>query len=115
MSRRWFRPLDLLPLLGVLLAAVLLAVWPGGRAEAVEISWQGKTVATLPLDREGEYVGHGVTVVVSGGAAYVREADCPDRLCVKTGRLSRPGDIAVCLPTRVTVAVTGSSADGVTY
>lgn len=115
MSRRWFRPLDLLPIGAVVLAAALLWFWPGGTADAVEIRWEGETVATLPLDRDAEYVGHGVTVVVSDGAAYVRDADCPDRLCVKSGPLSDPGDTAICLPNRVTVTVTGQTADGVTY
>lgn len=32
-------------------------------------------------------------------------ADCPDRLCVKTGWLSKPGQIAVCLPNRTLIKI----------
>ncbi len=32
-------------------------------------------------------------------------ADCPDRLCVKAGWISKPGEIAVCLPNRTILKI----------
>ena len=116
MSRPFFRPVDLLPLLLALAASLALAFLPAGEGRAVEVRVDGETVVTLPLDRDTEYACRGLTVVVKDGAAYVKDADCPDKLCEKVGPLTKAGDVAVCLPNRVTLTVTGTpAADGVTY
>ena len=39
------------------------------------------------------------------------DADCPDKLCVKTGRISKTGETIVCLPHRVVVEIIGAAAD----
>jgi hypothetical protein len=36
-------------------------------------------------------------------------ADCPDRLCVKTGWIDKPGQIAVCLPNRTLIKIVGNN------
>ncbi|MBP5618494.1 MAG: NusG domain II-containing protein [Clostridia bacterium] len=116
MSRPFFRPVDLLPLLLALAASLALAFLPNGEGRAVEVRVDGEVVATLPLDRDTEVACRGLTVVVADGAAYIKDADCPDKLCEKAGKLTKAGDVAVCLPNRVTLTVTGTpAADGVTY
>ena len=37
----------------------------------------------------------------------------PDQVCVRTGRLTRAGQVAVCLPHRVILKLTGTSTDGI--
>lgn len=49
-----------------------------------------------------------VVIKVSGGAIYFESADCPDKLCVKTGKLSSAGDTAACLPAGVVITLEGS-------
>ncbi len=36
-------------------------------------------------------------------------ADCPDRLCVKTGWIDKPGQLAVCLPNRALIKIVGKN------
>ncbi|MDF2986793.1 MAG: hypothetical protein K0R50_2303 [Eubacterium sp.] len=36
-------------------------------------------------------------------------ADCPDRLCVKAGWISKPGQIAVCLPNRTLIKIVSNN------
>ena len=116
MRRPFFRLADLIPAGVAAAAALLLLLLPGGEGQAAEVRLAGEVVAVLPLSQDTTYVCHGVTVVVQDGAAYIRDADCPDKLCVKAGRLTKAGDTAICLPNRVTVTVTGATgADGVTY
>ena len=96
--------------------ALLRLTKPAG-AEAV-VTVDGETVAVLPLDRDavrtvGEDRGFSNTVEVSGGRVRVRDADCPDRLCVRQGWLSRDGESAVCLPHKLTVTVRGGKAPSV--
>jgi len=44
-------------------------------------------------------------IIVEKGRIKFKEADCPDKICVKTGWLEKPGDTAVCLPNRVVVKI----------
>ena len=46
-------------------------------------------------------------IVVRGGDVFVESAPCANQICVKTGRVSRPGQWIACLPNRVFVAVEG--------
>ena len=107
----------------VLIAALLLvalAAWGLLRltrargAEAV-VTVDGATVAALPLSEDavltvGEGQGFSNVIEVSGGRVRVRDADCPDRLCVRTGWVSRDGESIVCLPHKLVVTVRGGEA-----
>jgi hypothetical protein len=57
------------------------------------------------------------TILVEKGRIRFEEANCPDLVCVRTGWLSRQGDIAVCLPNRTIIKIEGegSKVDGVAY
>lgn len=41
----------------------------------------------------------------------IKEASCPEQICVHSGWLSKPGQIAVCLPNRLKVVVEGKAAE----
>ena len=69
-------------------------------AFTVDVSVDGTTVATYRLDEGGQ--NH---LVIQDGCARIEEADCPDKLCVKQGTVSKSGESLVCLPNRVVVAV----------
>ena len=38
-------------------------------------------------------------------------ADCPSQVCVYTGRITRPGQLIVCLPSRIVVRLEGGASD----
>ena len=42
----------------------------------------------------------------------MEEADCPDRLCVRQGAVSRVGESIICLPHELVVTVEGEEMDG---
>jgi hypothetical protein len=46
-------------------------------------------------------------VRVEKGRIRFKEADCPDQICVRMGWLKKPGDIAVCLPNKAIINITG--------
>lgn len=50
-------------------------------------------------------------VVVRDGSVFVEAAPCANQICVKTGRVSRPGQWIACLPNRVFVAVEGGAEE----
>lgn len=47
-------------------------------------------------------------VEIDGDCVYFSESDCPDQVCVRTGKLTRAGQVAVCLPNRVIVRLVGA-------
>ena len=70
--------------------------------------WQDDRLVERVIDLDGHNV-----IVLSGKTAVMQSADCPDQVCVRTGRLTRAGQVAVCLPHRVILKLTGTSTDGI--
>ncbi len=52
-------------------------------------------------------------VVIENGSAYMKYADCPDKLCVKMGKITKRGSDIICLPNRVRVEISGGDTDAV--
>lgn len=42
----------------------------------------------------------------------VTEADCPDKLDVLQGEITRPGQVIVCLPNRMVIEIIGGEQEG---
>ncbi len=64
---------------------------------------------SLSEDNEYSFVNNGVCVVVKveSGKAFVSYADCPDGICMKSGKISVPGESIICAPAKISVKVTG--------
>ena len=114
---------DLYLILGCLLAALVLGgLWlllrEGGAAVVVEQNGRETARYAIHEDRtvriEGEE-GYNL-LVIQGGEAWLSEADCPNLLCVKTGKIRYTGQSIVCLPHRLAVRIAGgaSALDAVT-
>lgn len=62
--------------------------------------------------------GHDNVVEIANGEARVKKADCPNQMCVHTGWISRPGQMAVCTPNKFNMVVKGKNnkeVDAVSY
>ena len=95
-----------------LLIAVLLLM-SGKKGTCAEIYVDGilKAEYILTDDREVEikgYNGGSNILIIKDGAAYMREASCPDKLCIHQGKISRSGQAIVCLPNRVVIKINDS-------
>lgn len=53
----------------------------------------------------------GIHQVIRAEKGRIRfsESDCPNKTCVKTGWLTRPGAKAVCIPSRVVITIIGDN------
>lgn len=114
---------DIVLIVGCLLAALILcSLWLGLRRDgaAVIVEQAGKETARYALteDRTVRIEGQGGynLLVIEGGEAWLSEADCPNLLCVKTGRIRYAGQSIVCLPHKLAVRIGGgaSGLDAVT-
>ncbi len=65
---------------------------------------------TDETDREIDLDGHNV-IVLAGKTARMESADCHDQVCVRTGTLTRAGQVAVCLPNRVILKIVGEMSE----
>ena len=82
------------------------------------ITVDGKVVKTVKLDGHHEMIHvTGVTgydiVEITDKQVRIVEADCPDKLCINQGWISRSPQQIVCLPNRVSVKITNGQAMGV--
>ncbi|WP_427338969.1 NusG domain II-containing protein [Caloranaerobacter sp. DY30410] len=48
-------------------------------------------------------------IEIGDGKVRVIDADCPDKLDVKQGWISKPGEIIVCLPHKLTIEIVGEN------
>ena len=78
--------------------------------ERVIVEQNGTQVAVYALGVDGEYPLNGGTniLVIKNGEAYLSYADCPDKVCVNTGRIKYEGQTIVCLPNKLSVTVRGT-------
>lgn len=57
------------------------------------------------------------TVKIDKNSAWIEESDCPDKLDIKAGKISKTNQMIVCIPNRLMVEIKGgeTKADRVTY
>ena len=104
---------DLILIGGILIVALIAFVvvqtmQDGGAYVLIRVD--GEEVEQYSLSDEGTYPLNGGTNIlhIEGGEAWLTEADCPDHLCVKQGKISKTGQVITCLPNKLTVTVYGA-------
>ena len=103
-----------LALIGVIPLAVMLNMRgseEGARTEAV-LTVAGVEVwrcaihdGMEPEEYSTKIDGQFFTVIADPTGAYVRHSDCPDQICVETGRISTVGQTVVCVPLRAVLRI----------
>lgn len=121
---RLLRPLDVLVLLLVCATALLVLFFPRQNTQELTavVTINGKTVETIRLTGVKEpytlelSCEPDIVLLVEPGAVSFQHAGCPDQLCVKTGKLTRAGAAAACVPAKTVVSLHGTGTqDAFTY
>lgn len=57
------------------------------------------------------------TIEINKGSIKFIDADCPDKICIKSGTLKKPGETAACLPHKliITIEKNNNEVDAVSY
>lgn len=123
--RKLFRKSELLLIIPLLLlgAGIFLLsglVSPAAKYAVIEYNGQPLEKVKLSEVQEPTYftVGKEHTVKVEIGPDYaaIISSTCPDGVCVHTGKITKSGQSAICLPALISVRLTGGEGfDGETY
>lgn len=102
---------DLILILLVLLAAGMtfgiFTFLSGGKSGDVVIYIDGKESGRYSLDEDRTVEINGGTnlLAIQDGSAYMKEADCPDQICVRHKAISKNGESIICLPYAVVISI----------
>lgn len=91
-------------LLFALLTVLVFVYIPSKDADIVTVNKDGKTVKVIKLsDIKQPYTVElqGNTILVERDGVSMTHADCPDKLCIRQGKIK--GGAIICLPNKVTV------------
>lgn len=81
-----------------------------------EIRLNGEVIRRISLSEDTAFTVETESgwnkIEVSGGAVKVTDADCPDRVCIRSGAISGGAVPIICLPHRLEIViVSGDSAE----
>ncbi len=115
---KFFKSKDLIIIIIILLLAIgLYYIYSLYNKEAeqsgakAEIYYESKLVMTVMLNEKVDKTfsidenQHVVFHLYEDGSIRFEESNCPDKVCIKSGRLSHVGSSAACLPNKIILKV----------
>ncbi|MGI6407076.1 MAG: NusG domain II-containing protein [Syntrophaceticus sp.] len=118
MNIHTFKIGDKILVVSIAIIVVIFIAWntfgakPGENITAV-ITQNGKVIKEIKLndlqDPEYVYIKGEINQVILAEKGRIRflESNCPTRTCVNTGWLTKAGNKAVCIPSKVVITLTG--------
>lgn len=114
---KWLKKRDIILIISLLFIGIIaLVIWHflySDDGKYVTIEQRNELIGTYPLNVDKEIeIEHRDKVVnkiiIKDGYCYMEEAECPDHLCIKQGKVNKSGQTIVCLPNRVVITVVDS-------
>ena len=116
MERKLITKNDILLIALAGLVVVLFFVFKGfSQTDLVaEVYYDGEVVDTVNLGEKEEkkiFTGENDSVVIVScdGKIHFESSPCPDKVCVRSGRISKAGEGIICAPNRVAIEISGKS------
>lgn len=78
------------------------------------ITVKGRVVKEVSLSAaEDELItlDNGVVIEYTDGKIGFKESGCPDKICIRTGMLSKVGESAACVPEGTVISIEGKAPD----
>lgn len=99
-----------------MVALIMINVFVKKDGKVAVITVDGQVYATLELSKDTELEIQGIDggmnkLKIYDGKAYMVEADCPDKVCINQGKISKTGETIVCLPHKVVIEIKGKDAE----
>lgn len=120
---KYFKKADLILLIIILALSVLgfIALRKSSSSSSmIEISVAGETIKTVSLAKDDKYdisTDYGYNIIcVKSGQVWVEDANCPNKDCMGFGKISKEGQVILCLPHKLAVKITGNGgSDAISY
>ena len=122
----YFKPYDyLLILVAIVISFIPLVVTSYYQSAATSsealvavVKINGKVADEFPLKKGGEHQEkayypqkrHYNIIEIDGERIRVKKDNSPDQIAVRTGWISQPGQVSVCLPHQLIIEIQGSSS-----
>ena len=101
-------------LMGILFALAFLLGSFNLQNPVVRIKKGNQIVEVIRMSDVEDYeiVNLGTNKVrIESDGVYMENANCPDKLCVHQGRISKTGQSIICLPNKIIVEIVGKKPD----
>nr|WP_314278503.1 NusG domain II-containing protein [uncultured Peptostreptococcus sp.] len=101
----------------VIVQAVLINKYiNSGQGDRVEVYVENKLYNTYPLDKEKrvqikEKNGRINNIYIHNRGVEMTQANCPDKVCIHTGFINKPGQSIVCLPHKINIKIVSDKED----
>lgn len=94
----------------VLLLSVFVLNFTKKEGKYVIVKIDGKMVAVYDLNENGTYIlNNGSNILcIFNEKAYLIDANCPDKLCVKQGKIDEISESIICLPNRLSIVISNN-------
>ncbi len=108
----FFKKSDLM-IIGIFLLIALVLFLPTllGKEKTLTavITADGETVTEIILtdSTEKEIKINDSVIKINGKSVFFAESNCPDKVCIRTGKLDSQGDSSACVPNRISVYIKG--------
>ena len=91
-------------------------IWADTISKKAVIKIDGQIYTTLTLDSSNERKeipltlpgGNFIRIVSEKDKIWIEESTCPDKVCVITGKINKPGQSIVCLPNKTVIYIEGT-------
>lgn len=113
--------LDIIVVIALVLVAgiswIIINSFCGKGGNYVQVLVDGEVRETYPLDKDGKYrieTDDDINIIeIKDGQVFMKEASCPDKLCIKQGKINKNGQSVICLPNKTVVKVISDKNDEV--
>ena len=116
---KFFKKSDIIVILLLLAFALIFTVYykstHSNKSAIAEIYYNLDLIETVDLDSGIDKTfsipqdEHVIFHQYKDGSICFEEADCPDKICIKAGKISMVGESAACLPNRIVMKIVPKS------
>lgn len=89
--------------------AGLILVNSADKGKTATIKVDGEVVETLLLNEDTSVEFNNVVIACENGEVFVTESTCTDKVCMRSGKISKSGEGIICAPNRVSIEIDGKS------
>lgn len=88
---------------------MLPLIFSSNDSKSATIKIEGKVIENISLSNETTIKisnSNGYNLIkVSEGTISIIEADCPDKICIKSGKIKNSGEVIACVPHNLIIEI----------